>query len=92
MLVGYITLPLYHSKLPCILGDSIFVGTSDRLFIWPAYFVGHTVNLPQVELQSSNFDNSKMVSLETLHVDPPIFRIKNFISDEEADQIIQGIN
>ena len=69
------------------LGDDIFAGAVDRLFIWPAYHVGHIIHLPQVELQS---DAAAMVSLETLHVDPPIFRIKNFVSSDEAMQIIQG--
>ena len=54
-------------------------------FVWPTIEIGHTVTLdylPKVD----GFD--ERIQLETMSNRPRVFRLKNFISDKEVDELL----
>lgn len=55
---------------------------SMRHFMWPPVKVGHRVNLTDVN------SHRQPLMLETLNVDPPVFRVHNFLSEDETSKII----
>ena len=64
--------------------DSIWLVPSDRLFIWPTFTPGTTVNVSRMQ---SPVDGEQIV-LETIHLQPKVFRLYNFFSQSEADQLM----
>lgn len=57
-------------------GMHVYVVPFDRQFVWPTYELGHQVNISHM-LQDAK------VSLETISIEPRIFRLHNWISQDE---------
>lgn len=58
---------------------------SNRLFMWPSFEVGHKVEIKHVEMP---LGDNKPIILETLSQRPRVFRLQNFFSDAEAEDLI----
>ncbi|GAB5366902.1 hypothetical protein AAMO2058_001183700 [Amorphochlora amoebiformis] len=54
-------------------------------FVWPSGYVGKKVTVNKI---SRPKDSSKPIVLETLSLQPKVFLVHNFISQEEADELI----
>lgn len=66
-------------------GDSLFLVPADRLFVWPTFHVGHRVEVPGV----ASAYPGKRVTLETLSESPRVFLVENFLSEQDADDLIE---
>lgn len=67
-------------------GAMYYTYPEDRPFIWPTVEVGHKFTMPFSD-DDERADRSGIV-LETLCQKPRIFRIHNFVSEEETDSLI----
>ena len=70
-------------------GDAIFIVPLGRLFIWPTFFVGHIARVTHISLSSTvenNYGSSTnnkehdTIEIETISMEPKIFKIRNFFS------------
>ena len=66
-------------------GDTVYVVGAGDHFFWPGEYVGRKLTIPDVVLP-----NGHHAVLETLSLEPRIFLIENFVSDDEASQIIEA--
>ena len=57
----------------------------DRLFMWPTRNLGH-----QVYIRHIGMPNGKPIVLKTLSIRPRVFSLTNFITDDEADKLIEN--
>ncbi len=57
----------------------------DRLFMWPTRNLGHKVYIRHIGMP-----NDKPIELKTLSVRPRVFSLSNFITDDEADTLIEN--
>eukprot|EP00927_Polykrikos_kofoidii_P076557 TRINITY_DN73627_c0_g1_i1.p1 TRINITY_DN73627_c0_g1~~TRINITY_DN73627_c0_g1_i1.p1 ORF type:complete len:474 (-),score=56.80 TRINITY_DN73627_c0_g1_i1:104-1399(-) len=73
------------TALPVLKGPLRNV-SSIRHFQWPAVKIGHRVEVADVPRPS---DGSPPITLETINVDPPIFRIHNLFSEKEAAKLVE---
>ena len=65
--------------------DSIYMVPKGRWFMWPTYEVGHKVHIDHV-----NTTSGLPIIMETLSKSPRVYSLKNFISDDEAEQLIEN--
>lgn len=63
--------------------NNVFVVPNNRLFMLPTHGVGHRTEIAHIGMPTG-----KPIVLETLSEYPRIFRVKNFFTEEEADQLI----
>ncbi|CAM9456611.1 unnamed protein product [Chrysoparadoxa australica] len=63
-------------------GSRLYLVPPDRQFMWPTIEIGRNATIPHV----TNSDGEAVV-LETLSHSPRVFRVYNFMTDAEADQI-----
>jgi prolyl 4-hydroxylase len=64
--------------------DKVYVVPFNRIFIWPSIEIGHVYVLPHV-----NTSVDKPVELETMSLMPKVFKIRNLISEAEANTFIE---
>jgi len=57
-----------------------------RLFLWPSYDLGHRAIASNVPLPSGY----KPIVLETLSIEPRVFKIYNFFTEDETDFLIEN--
>lgn len=78
-------------------GDAIFIVPLGRLFIWPTFFVGHIARVTHISLSSTvenNYGSSTnnkehdTIEIETISMEPKIFKIRNFFSTSEAEKLV----
>ena len=77
-------------------GDAIFIVPFGGLFIWPTFYVGHIARVTHISLSSSvennygstNNNEHDTIEIETISVEPKVFKIKNFFSITEADKLV----
>lgn len=62
-------------------GANLWVVPHDREFLWPSLSYGHDRTLSLLEA-----DNE--IGLETVTDEPKLFRVKNFVTEEEVDGLI----
>ena len=60
----------------------LYVVEKDKLFIFPTVTIGHKVTLEHVK------SGLGAVSIETMSHSPRVFRLNNFFTDQEADDLI----
>ncbi len=65
-------------------GQRLFLVPPYRHFVWPTFHVGHRVELPGVASAYSG----KRVTLETVSESPRVFVVDNFLSQQDADELI----
>ena len=58
----------------------------NRLFMWPTFSIGNKVTVKDV---ISPVAGEKIV-LETISKEPKIFRVYNFFSEEESEEVLQN--
>jgi len=63
--------------------DFVHVVPEGRLFMWPSREVGHKVEIRHMEML-----NGKPIILETLSQRPRVFRLQNFFTEAEAEDLI----
>jgi hypothetical protein len=67
-------------------GQLLFLVPEGRHFVWPAFHVGHTATWPgKVALPP------RPITLETLSESPRVFRVTNFLSESDADALIENV-
>jgi len=66
------------------VGDAVYVVPENRLFMWPSHEVGHKTAVHHVETP-----NKRPIVLETLSQRPRVFRLENFITDDESDHLVE---
>ena len=64
----------------------LYIAPEGRLFVWPIQRVGYVTPVPGV--QHNREPGAPTVTVETLCVSPRIFRIRNFLSDTEANGLV----
>ena len=64
----------------------LFTVLPNRHFIWPAFHVGYKTEVPGVTSASPN----KPMTLETLSDSPRVFMLENFLSEQDADDLIHN--
>jgi len=69
-----------------VADSSVFMVPAGRLFIIPTKEVGDRLEVDHLAMPAG-----KPIIMETLSVEPRIFKLKNFITDEEADQLIRNV-
>ena len=78
-------------------GDAIFVVPIGRYFIWPTFHVGHIAKVTHINLSNNIIDNfmgsSKSsrydaIEIETISIQPKVFKVRNFFTESEADGLI----
>jgi hypothetical protein len=67
-------------------GSKLFFVDEGRLFIWPSFELGHRAIASTV----SDPPNQNPVVLETLSTSPRVFRIYNFFTEEDSDELIRN--
>lgn len=65
-------------------GQQLFLVPPDRHFVWPTFGVGHRVELPGV---ASACPGNPIV-LTTLAESPRVFEVENFLSEQDADDLV----
>lgn len=79
-------------------GDSIFVVPVGRLFIWPTFYVGHIAKVTHISLSNnlidhffaSNSNSNEVIEIETISIEPKVFKVRNFLSMAEADGLVSN--
>jgi len=66
-------------------GDRLYVVAPGLFFVWPFIELGH-----KVFVDSATSPTGKPMILESMSDSPRVFHVKNFFSDEEADQLIEN--
>ena len=78
-------------------GDAIFVVPPGRYFIWPTFHVGHIAKVTHVTVPQNIFGSlmggSKssrhdVIEIETISIQPKVFKVRNFFTESEADGLI----
>ena len=77
-------------------GDAIFTVPLGRLFIWPTFYVGHIAKVTHISLLGANEQNHRstsnkdhdVIEIETISVNPKVFKIRNFFTTTESEQLI----
>ena len=67
-------------------GAVLWMVPKGRLFMWPTFEIGHSVQVRNVPSPVPG----RKVTLETLSADPKIFRVYNFFSDSESEELIRN--
>eukprot|EP00462_Mataza_sp_D1_P009509 CAMPEP_0175166296 /NCGR_PEP_ID=MMETSP0087-20121206/27618_1 /TAXON_ID=136419 /ORGANISM="Unknown Unknown, Strain D1" /LENGTH=496 /DNA_ID=CAMNT_0016455879 /DNA_START=71 /DNA_END=1561 /DNA_ORIENTATION=+ len=67
-------------------GGKYYAVPKERNFVWPAHEEGHNVTLPYP------LNNGQNIVLETLTTSPRLFRLHNFLSDSEVDEMLASAN
>lgn len=65
--------------------NNVFVVPSNRLFMLPTHGIGYRTEIAHIGMPTG-----KPIVLETISEYPRIFRVKNFFTEEEADQLIEN--
>ena len=65
--------------------DKLWLVPRGREFIWPTFKKGHLVEVRHVTTA-----NNKPIVVETLSESPKVFRLNNFFTEEEADELIEN--
>lgn len=65
-------------------GQQLFLVPPDRHFVWPTFGVGHRVELPGV----ASACKGKPIVLTTLAESPRVFEVENFLSEQDADDLV----
>ena len=66
-----------------------------RLFMWPTYRIGHVYTLRNIaEEEPGSFSDTSQnpITLTTIYMQPKVFRIGNFITQEESQYLITKHN
>eukprot|EP01116_Phalansterium_solitarium_P021799 TRINITY_DN6940_c0_g1_i1.p1 TRINITY_DN6940_c0_g1~~TRINITY_DN6940_c0_g1_i1.p1 ORF type:complete len:408 (-),score=139.30 TRINITY_DN6940_c0_g1_i1:226-1362(-) len=73
-----------HSLYQLTSDESLFLVPLNERWIWPGHYVGHKIPLHGVNSGRPGLQ----LQLETVSLRPRLFRIDNFLSDEECDALI----
>lgn len=65
--------------------DIVYILPSNRVFIWPTVEIGHKVMLNHIDVRSKEH-----LILETISQQPKIFKLHNFISEDEASTLVDA--
>ena len=65
--------------------DNIYMVPTGRWFMWPTHEIGHSVQLDHVHTSTG-----LPIVMETLSQSPRVYSLKNFISEAEAEQLIEN--
>ena len=65
--------------------DMVHVVPDGRLFMWPSHEVGHKVEIKHLTTEA---EGAPPIILETLSQRPRVFRLQNFFTDAEAEDLI----
>merc|ERR1712224_266931 len=66
-------------------GANLYIVPASRYFVWPDYPVNteFEIKFPESPVPG------KKIELEVLATSPRLFRIRNFLSDEEIDELVE---
>ena len=65
----------------------LFVVPEERIFVFPPFEVGHKSVLEHIRTSTSDHDK---VIIETLSISPRVFRLHNYLSEKEADELMSN--
>ena len=65
--------------------SNLYVADYGRAFVWPTFSIGHEVVFPNFH----DLPSEKPLIVKTISETPRVFRLINFISEEEADSLIE---
>lgn len=65
--------------------DQLLIVPTDRLFMMPGHHIGFRLPLHHIGMPTDD-----PIELETLSINPRIFRVKNFISSDEAQALLEN--
>eukprot|EP01091_Cochliopodium_minus_P014260 TRINITY_DN4805_c0_g1_i1.p1 TRINITY_DN4805_c0_g1~~TRINITY_DN4805_c0_g1_i1.p1 ORF type:complete len:363 (-),score=62.77 TRINITY_DN4805_c0_g1_i1:28-1116(-) len=64
-------------------GDSLYLVPRNEHWMYPPHTLGH-------KLEYLDTFKNKTIVIETIHENPPIFRVDDFLNDEEIEQIVEA--
>jgi hypothetical protein len=78
-------------------GDAVFIVPQGKLFMWPTFHIGHIAKVTHINLSNNFIDsmfasissnNNDVIEIETISLEPKVFKVRNFFSNAEADGLI----
>ncbi|KAF0703767.1 Aste57867_7525 [Aphanomyces stellatus] len=76
-----------HSFDDVAANDQLYLVPTDLLFVWPFVEFGH-----RVAIDSAQSPTGKPIILESFSDSPRVFKIHDFFSNDEADQLVKRIS